>query len=244
MRSRLLVSSVTVLAILAAVAPRAAAQNEQYTDGLVSGDYLRIAGGSIAPVSPQGSLRDWGRGNTFGANWEGWYGGNGTDPGIVGFGFGADYSRMPLNESDFLARFTTPEGATATSASASSATVWSIETTLRARIPMPFIMPSLSFGLGYLDFHPSTVSYIAASGNGTTTQQHRRGLALMGGAGLDKHVVQRFGVFVEAVYAYGFTSLGQGIATPGGTCARNGCDVLKNTTLGTVRGGLRLQIGK
>jgi hypothetical protein len=51
-------------------------------------------------------------------------------------------------------------------------------------------------------------------------------------------------VFGEALYTYGFTSLGRGIANPGGTCTTNGCDVLKNTVLGTLRGGLRLQVGR
>jgi hypothetical protein len=242
MSSRLLVSLLCVLSF-AAAAPRASAQDASKDDGLVSGDYLRIGAGSIAPVRPQGSLRDWDRGSTFGVNWEGWYG-PGSTPGLVGFGIGGDFGRLPLNESEFLAHFTTPQDASATGATASSATVFTIETTVRVRIPTPFIMPSVSFGLGYLDFHPSTISYTAASGNGTTTQQHRRGAELFVGAGLDKHIVQRFGIFAEALYSYGFTSLGQGLTTPGGTCARNGCDVLKNTTLGTLRGGLRLQMGK
>jgi hypothetical protein len=244
MSSRLLVSSICALAVLVAAAPRTSAQSERYTDGLVSGDYLRISAGSIAPVSPQGSLRDWDRGTTVGVNWEGWYGGAGSDPGLVGFGIGGDFARLPLNQDQFLTHFTAPDGSTATSATASSATVWSIETTVRVRIPTPFIMPSVSFGLGYMDFHPSTVNYMSAGGDGSTTQAHRRGVDLFAGVGLDKHIVQRVGIFAEALYSYGFTSLGQGLTTPGGTCARNGCDVLKNTTLGTLRGGLRLQMGK
>ncbi len=242
MFSRLLVSSLCALSLFAA--PAAHAQSGGYSDGLVSGDYLRVGAGAIAPVHPQGSLRDWNRGTTASVVWEGWYGASADDPGMIGFGVGGDYARMPLNERQFLSVFTTPDAGTATSATASAATVFSIETTFRIRIPTPFIMPSVLIGLGYLDFHPSTIHYTAPGGDGTTTQQHRRGAALSIGAGLDKHIVQRVAVFGEALYSYGFTSLGQGLVTPGGTCASNGCDVLKNTTLGTLRAGLRLQVGK
>jgi hypothetical protein len=244
MSSRLLVSSVLALSLLVAAAPAMRAQSGGFSDGLVSGDYLRVSAGSMAPVRPQGSLRDWNRGNTASVMWEGWYGGSAGDPGLIGFGIGGDYSRLPLNERQLLSVFTTPDGGTATSATASAATVFSIETTFRIRIPSPFIMPSVLIGLGYLDFHPTTIHYTAVGGDGSTTQQHRRGAAISFGAGLDKHIVQRVAVFGEALYSYGFTSLGQGLVTPGGTCARNGCDVLKNTTLGTLRGGLRLQVGK
>lgn len=243
MRSRLLVSSLLALSAIAATAGLASAQSGTFSDGLQSGDYLRVSGGTLAPVRPQGSLRDWTTGTTGNVTWEGWYG-SGAEPGLVGFGISADFGRLPLNQSEFLANFTTPGGTTATSATASSATVFSIESTVRVRIPAPFIMPSVSLGLGYLDFHPGTIHYSAASGDGSTTQQHRRGAEIIFGAGLDKHIVQRFGIFGEALYSYGFTSLGQGIVSPGGTCTTNGCDVLKNTTLGTLRGGLRLQLGK
>ncbi|MEO6877493.1 MAG: hypothetical protein ABI205_03365 [Gemmatimonadaceae bacterium] len=247
MSFRLLVSSLGALSLFAAMAPLAPmahAQSGGYSDGLVSGDYLRMSAGTMGPVRPQGSLHDWNRGTSASVAWESWYGGSATDPGLIGFGVGGDYGRLPFNQRQFLPVFTTPLGGTATSATASAATVFSIETTFRVRIPTPFIMPSVLIGLGYLDFHPSTIHYTAPGGDGTTTQQHRRGAALSIGAGLDKHIVQRVAVFGEAVYSYGFTSLGQGLVTPRGTCTSNGCDVLKNTTLGTLRGGLRLQVGK
>jgi hypothetical protein len=243
MRSRLLVSSLLALSTMAATASLLSAQSDSFADGLTAGEFLRVSGGSVSPINAQGSLRDWSRGNTASVVWETW-GGTGGGPGLLGFGLGADYSRLPLNERQFLTDYTTPAGAPATSATASSATAFSIETSIRVRIPAPFIMPSVSLGLGYLDYHPATIDYTSASGSGTATQQHRRGAAFTLGAGLDKHIVQRFALFGEALYTYGFTSLGQGLATPGGTCASNGCDVLKNTSLGTIRGGLRLQIGQ
>jgi hypothetical protein len=106
-------------------------------------------------------------------------------------------------------------------------------------------MPSVSLGFGYINFRPSTIEYTSATGSASTAEQRRYGGEFTIGAGLDKHVIDRLAVFGEASYTYGFTSLGQGLARPGGTCATssNGCDPLKNTTLGTIRGGLRVHVG-
>jgi hypothetical protein len=244
MRSRLFASLLLALAAMVVVTPAIGAQSgDPYADGLTAGDYLRISGGMISPVHPQGSLKDWDRGKTLALAWEGWQSGSGG-VGRLGFGVTADYSRLPLNQTQFISEFTPASGGTTTSATASSATAFSIGTNLRLRIPSPLIMPSIEFGFGYLDFNPTTVHYVATTGSGDVTQRHRRGAALSFGAGLDKQVVNKFAVFGEAVYTYGFTSLGYGFATPGGTCATNGCDVLKNTTLGVIRGGLRVQMGR
>jgi hypothetical protein len=105
-------------------------------------------------------------------------------------------------------------------------------------------MPNFSLGFGFINLHPGTIHYTTAANPGTANQQRRYGGELTVGAGLDKTVVDRFGLFGEALYTYGFTSLGQGLATPNGNCAANGCDPLKNTTLGTIRGGLRVRVGR
>jgi hypothetical protein len=245
MRSRLLVSSLVAIAAIVMVTPTVGAQSgDPLADGLTSGDYLRISGGVMSPVHPQGGLKDWDRGKTIALAWEGWQSGS-TGVGRVGFGVTADFSRLPLNQAQFVSEFTPASGGTTTAATAGSATAFSIGTNLRFRIPAPFIMPSLEFGFGYIDFNPSTVHYTATTGTGDVTQRHRRGAALSLGGGLDKQIVDKFAIFGEALYTYGFTSLGYGFATPGGTCATNsGCDVLKNTTLGVIRGGLRVQMGR
>jgi hypothetical protein len=246
MRPRL---AIGLLAMLATFSTRAGAQergtqSDRFTDGLVSGDYLRLSGGMLSPVNPQGSLRDWDRGTSFGVVWENWQSGSGG-VGRVGFGIGVNYGLLPLNEQQFLSEFLTPLQTRATSAHASNASVLEIETSIRLRIPAPFIMPSISLGFGYINFRPSTIEYTSATGQATTDEQRRYGGEFTIGGGLDKHIVDRFAVFGEATYTYGFTSLGQGLARPGGTCATvaNGCDPLKNTAFGTIRGGLRVRVG-
>jgi hypothetical protein len=62
------------------------------------------------------------------------------------------------------------------------------------------------------------------------------------GAGLERRIADRYGLFAEAVYAYGFTSIGQGSAAPGGVCGTNSCDVLKNTSIATLRGGVSVRV--
>jgi hypothetical protein len=246
MRLRLAIGLIAVLASLShrAGAQDRAAQTDRFADGLVYGDYLRVSGGIMSPVNPQGSLRDWDRGTAYGIVWENWQSGPGG-VGRVGFGLGVNYGLLPLNEKEFLGGFLTPQGTAATSASASRASVLEIETSVRLRIPTPFIMPSISLGFGYINFRPSTIQYTSVGGSSTTAEQRRYGGEFTIGGGLDKHVVDRYAVFGEASYTYGFTSLGQGLARPGGTCATssNGCDPLKNTTLGGIRGGLRVRVG-
>jgi hypothetical protein len=246
MRSRLFASSLVALATVVMLAPSLRAQtSDPYADGLRPGDYLRISGGMITPVNAQGGLKDWDRGKTIALAWESWQpNSGGNSVGNFGFAVTADYSRLPLNAPQFVSEFTPASGGTTTGATASSATAFSIGTNLRYRFPAPFIMPSIEFGFGYLDFNPSTVHYTSTTGNGNATQRHRRGAALSFGAGLDKQVVDKLGIFGEAMYTYGFTSLGYGFATPGGTCASQTCDVLKNTTLGVIRGGVRVQMGR
>lgn len=240
---------IALIALFATVSSLARAQgradqSDRWTDGLVSGDYLRVTGGVMSPVNPQGSFRDWDRGTSYGVTWENWQSGSGG-VGRVGFGIGVNYGLLPLNERQFLSEFLTPLGSSATSARASNASLLEIETSVRVRIPTPFIMPNISVGFGYINFRPSTIEYTSPTGTAATAEQRRYGGEFTIGAGLDKHIVDRFAVFGEASYTYGFTSLGQGLARPGGTCATssNGCDPLKNTTLGTIRGGLRVHVG-
>ena len=79
-------------------------------------------------------------------------------------------------------------------------------------------------------------------GIGSAKQRHRSGAELTIGGGLERHIVDRYGLFAEAEYAYGFTSIGQGAATPGGLCATSSCDILKNTSIATLRGGLSVRV--
>lgn len=246
MRSRLFVACIAM--VVASFSPAGsqepAPRAERYSDGLVAGDYVRVGAGIVSPVSPQGSLRDWDRGKTFSLMWENWQAGSGGI-GRVGFGIGVNYGMLPLDEQQFISEFVDPlQRIPATSATASDASVLQIQTSVRIRIPSRFIMPSVSLAFGYINFHPGTIHYTTASGPGTTSQQRRYGGDLTIGGGLDKTIVARLGVYGEALYTYGFTSLGQGIATPSGTCPANGCDPLKNTKLGTIRGGLRVRVGR
>ena len=242
MRSRLLVS--TLLTLFAFALPAHAQDaGDRYADGLIAGDYLRFSGGIVAPVHPQGSLRDWNRGQNFALVYENWANA-GAGVSQVAYGLNLGYSRLPLNEPEFIAHNTTIEGARLTSATASSAAIFELGTGLRLRFPMLYVMPNIQFAFSYIDYRPATIHYVATSGPGTASQQHRRGAALSIGGGLDKRITSYVGIFGEALYTYGFTGLGQGIASPGGACVANGCDVLKNTTIGVVRGGLRVRTSR
>lgn len=252
MRSR--PSAVTLAALVAllvsapvALHTHATAQDAQSADpnagGLMGGDYLRVSGGVVSPINASGSFRDWKPGPGFALMWENWdSGANGV--GRLGFAIGATYAALPLNESEFLSSFRTLLGDQAVSAHSSAASLISIETDFRYRIPMPFIMPSIVFGLGYVDLHPATVHYATATTTGTTSQQRKYGGQLSIGGALDRQFIDRVAIFGEALYTYGFTSLGGSIATPTGTCSRENCDVLKNIATGTIRGGLRVRFGR
>lgn len=214
-------------------------------DGLMPGDYLRISGGMTTPVNPQGTLRDWGRGQSVHLVWENWgAGASGLD--LASFGLAVGYTLLPLKAEQFVQDFhpTLVTGNT-TSATASKAGVFELMTSFRIRIPAPFIMPHVAVGFGFMNWHPGTIHYTTDTGaSADAKQQSRSGAELSLSAGLDKQIYDRFGIFGEAVYTYGLTSFGQGLATPGGNCTSNGCDALKNTTLGELRAGLRVRVGQ
>ena len=243
MRARLWPLLISGLVAFAPAAGAQATSGDPMADGLIAGDYLRVSGGLVSPINPQGSLRDWSRGSTINVMWENWQAG-GAGVSSTGFGIAIGYTLLPLNEKQFVGDFVPSSGGQTQSATANKAGVLEVMTNLRIRIPSPFVMPSINLGFGFMDWRPGEIHYTATSGSGTAQQQHRSGLELAIGGGLDKTIVDRWAVFAEALYAYGFTSFGLGLATPGGTCASNGCDVLRNTSLGIVRGGLRVRMGR
>jgi len=241
-------AALTGLLLAIGAAPRLQAQaqpaaGDAMAGGLMPGDYLRLGAGIISPVNPQGSLRDWNRGTSFSLVWENWQPASG---GVsrVGFGIGVGYSLLPLNESQFVSDFRPISGGTTTSATASKAGILDVTTNIRIRIPAPIVMPSVAIGLGFIDWRPGDINYVSTTGSGTTKQEHRSGAEVSIGGGLDRDIVDRYAVFAEALYEYGFTSFGQGLANPGGTCVSNGCDILRNTTVGMIRGGLRVRVGR
>lgn len=244
MRFRLNVVYVAIAALAAVGGARAARAQISTTDGLMPGDYLRVSGGVVSPISPQGSLRDWNSGPTINVTWENWQPGS-QGVGAVAFGLGIGYTMLPLNQQHFLSAFRTVAGDAATAATSSSAGIIDVATNVRIRIPVPYITPSVNLGFGFMDWRPAAVHYTAPSGDGSAQQEHRSGLELSIGGGLDKTVYDRWAIFGEALYTYGFTSFGQGLATPTGTCTNSSeCDVLKNTSIGTLRGGLRVRVGR
>jgi hypothetical protein len=219
----------------------AQAQGTDLAGGLRAGDYLRISGGVATPVNPQGSLKDWEQGTSFSLQWENWQNG-GTGVGRLGIAIMLNYSMLALDEAQFLSEFVPIQGARPTSASASSAGVFELATNLRFRIPSPLLMPTINVGVGFMNWAPASINYNSPTGPGTAKQRHRSGAELTIGGGLERNIFDRYGLFAEATYAYGFTSIGQGAATPGGVCATSSCDILKNTSIATLRGGLSVRI--
>jgi hypothetical protein len=214
---------------------------DRYADGLVPGAYLRVGAGTMAPVNAQGSLRDWKPGTGVSAAWESWDQGQ-TGVSRLGFAIAAAYSSLRLDTDRFLTEFTPPTGGSVSSVSAGTAGVIEVTTNLIFRIPAPFIMPHVTVGLGFIDWRPGEIRYTGTTGSGTTKQQHRSGGEIAIGGGLDKHIYDRFAIFGEGMYVYGYTRFGAGYGTPTGACAASGCDALRNTTVTTLRGGLRVRI--
>ena len=241
MRSRPLA---LILALSLVASTRASAQTPTaMTDGMVAGGYVRVSGGVMTPVNPGGSLREWNAGPTFNVMWENW---ENTDRGalsLFGFGLYADLSLLPFDQSQFIQDFTGGPNGTVISARAGRSRVIQFGVNTRFRIPAPYFTPSISLGFGFLDWHPPTIDYVAVGGSGTAKQQSRQGgvLTLMGG--VDKHIFDRVSIFGEALYAYGYTSFGQGLGATGSACIAANCDLLKNMPLGTIRAGLKTRIG-
>jgi len=240
MRSRLFF---VVAAAVMSFAGQSHAQSsgDNLAGGLVAGDYLRLSGGAAMTVNPQGSLQDWSRGKNVNFSWENWQNG-GSGVGRLGLALSVSYSMLPLDEKKFLSDFTPISGGTATSAKASDAGLIEVNTTLRFRIPAPLVMPTINLGVGFLNWRPAGIDYTSTTGSGRAKQQTRSGGALSIGGGLERNIFDRYGLFAEAMYSYGFTSLGQGSVTPGGVCSTNSCDALKNTSIAVVRGGLSVRI--
>ena len=205
------------------------------------GDYIRLGAGTTIPVNPQGSLRDWKAGPSLNLAYENWQAGGNGGPGRVGFGLGVAYSRLMLKEDQFASDFT-PTTGTLTDASG-HAGILEITSNLRIRIPAPLVMPAVTIGLGFINWSPGHINYETTTGaTGSVKQSSRSGAELALGGSIDREIYGRFAAYAEAAYVYGYTSYGAGFGTPTSIC--NSCDPLKNTTVVTVRGGLRARIGR
>jgi len=226
------------LPIVALASISAAQEVDRFADGLVPGAYLRVGGGPTTPVNAQGTLKDWRPGRGASIAWESWDNGQ-SGVSRMGFALSAAYSSLPLNTPRFLTEFVPPNGGSVSSISAKSAGVLEVVTNLIFRVPAPYIMPHFTIGLGFLDWRPGEIEYTGSAGSGRTKQQHRSGGEIAFGFGLDKHVYDRFAVFSEATYVFGLTRFGGGLA---GACTSNGCDAMSNTTVTTLRGGLRVRM--
>jgi hypothetical protein len=243
MRSRLFLAAIAACATLATTAAAQGGSEpvgDPMAGGFSAGDYLRLSGGLSRPINPQGTLRDWKQGTSFSLTWENWGEGN---PGVssVGFGLGVGYSMLPLDEQAFVSSFSPPSGVSTRSATAGQAGILEITTNIRIRIPAPLVMPAFNLGFGFIDWLPASVQYVGSDNvAGTARYAHRSGAEVSLGGSLERQLFDRYGIFGEAAYTYGYTSYGQGFATPGSTCARGGCDALKNTTFAIVRGGVRV----
>ena len=156
----------------------------------------------------------------------------------MGFGVGADYSRLPLNEAQFNSDFTSL-GAHPTSATASSATAFTISTAIRFRIPGAIHHAEPRSRIRIYGFHSEHRALQAPTGSGTANQLRRRGAAFTFGGGLDKHIVDRYAIFAEAVYTTASRASVRASRRRAARASNTQCDVLKNTAFGVLRGGLR-----
>lgn len=242
-----LATASAVLSLVFALPMRVGAQDrpgDPTAGGLSSGEYLLMSGGATVPVNPQGSLKNYKAGPVFGLAYENWQPGSGSGVGGVGFGLGATYSFLPT-KSGFADAVAVASGGQAGTASGKSAKILEISSNIRIRIPAPYVMPAVTLGLGFINWAPGPISYTTTGGaDAKVRYQHRSGAELAIGGSLDRHIYDRYGLFAEADYVYGFTSFGQAFTIPSGSCATAACDPLKNTSVGTLRGGLRVGLGR
>jgi hypothetical protein len=245
MRSRALVLGAAVFATLLAWSPVRAQDNaDRFSGGLVPGDYVRLGYADVNPVHPEGALRDWKRGNGVDLLWENWDIGRSGGVARLGFGIQGSYSTFPFNEQQFIADFVNGPFGHVLTATAKSASIIQVGVTTRLRVPMPIIIPSVAVGFGFINWRPGEIRYTAVGGTGTAKQQNRSGASISFSGGLDAHVIDRFFLFADAAYTYGYTSFGSGLAGSGSACLQADCDLLKNTQLGILRGGLRVHVGR
>jgi hypothetical protein len=230
------------MAFVALVAPRDGQAQSAMTGGLVAGDYVRLSGGMTTPINANGSLKQWDGGQSFNVTWENWDD-RGGRLGLFAFGLYGDLTFLKFDDAQFKADFLSPFGPVQT-ASAKRARIIQAGVNARMRIPMPLIMPSISLGFGFLDWHPGEIAYTAQNGSATAKQQNRQGGVVSVMGSVDRNIYDRVGIFGEALYAYGFTSFGQTLAASGSACIRADCDLLKNTALGAFRFGLRVRASR
>lgn len=187
-------------------------------------------------------MKSWRQGSSANVMWENWdVGGGSGGLGLIGFGLYGDLGLYPFDAEQFKVDFDNGPNGRVLTAAASSARMFQFGVNTRIRIPMPYVMPSVSFGFGFLDWRPAKINYTAVGGSGTAKQQNRQGGVVTLIGGLDRQIFGRVGIFGEALYAYGFTSFGQGLGASGSQCVQSNCDLLKNTSLSTFRGGLRVR---
>lgn len=244
LRMRLRTLAALALATLALAPRQSRAQSNPNAAGLERGDYVRLSGGIVTPVNAGGSLRSWKQGTALNVMWENWDLGGGGNLGLLGFGFYGDLGLLPFDADQFIADFSTGPNGRVLTATAGHARIFQFGVNTRIRIPMPYVMPSVSLGFGFLDWRPAQITYTAdrtGAVKQTAKQQNRQGGVVTLIGGLDRQIYGRVGIFGEALYSYGFTSFGQGLAASGSQCIVSNCDLLKNTTLGTLRGGIRVR---
>jgi hypothetical protein len=246
-RSLVLAATSAVLSLLLIAAPGNVAAQDRPGDpmagGMAPGDYVRLSGGPTIPVNAQGSLRNWNSGVGFNLAYENWQSGGGGGLGRVGFGLGAAYSRLPLDEEKFGAVFTPPTGEGSMQSATGHAGILEITSNLRIRITAPLVMPTINIGLGFINWSPGSIHYVTTTGaTGTAKQSSRSGAELSIGGSLERELYDRIGIFADAAYVYGYTSYGSGFGTPTSICPS--CDALKNTTFATIRAGVHARVGR
>lgn len=236
----MLVAAILALPVCAAAQDRS---GDPTAGGLSSGDYLLLSGGATIPVNAQGSLKNYKAGPVFGLAYENWQPGTGG-VGAVAFGLAGSYSSLPT-KAGFAEAVAAVSGGQAGTASAKPAKIFEVMSSLRIRIPSPLVMPAVTLGLGFINWAPGPITYATTGGGSAKVRyQHRSGAELSVGGSIDRHIYDRYGVFGEADYVYGFTSFGQAFTIPNGNCVATTCDPLKNTSVGMVRGGLRVALGR
>jgi hypothetical protein len=208
---------------------------------LFGGNNIRVAAGTTALV---GGSDNWSRGFSIGASWESWDPGSGGDVGRVAAGLGLTWSRLPFSPPHFVEDFNASSGLHTTTASASDANVIDFQLMLRIRGPRLFLLPSALLGIGYYSFRPGDVNFSGPDSTGTARLRTKTGPSAAIGASLDSPYFGTAAVFAEGIFVYGYSSDSQLRVSANTRCGSVGCDTFKSTETATLRGGVRVRVGR
>ena len=203
------------------------------------------AAASTIPVNAQGSLRDWKRGTGINLAWENWQpGAHGV--GRVGFGLDVAYSRLAARTRPVRRRFRARTDRHCGRRVGASRRFSRSTSNLRIRIPAPCVMPAItSASASSIGRRETSITHRPPARTGTASSHRAAALSSsLGGASIEQIYRSLRDLWRSGVRLRIHELRRAASRTPSEHVLHSGCDLLKNTTVGTLRGGLRVRLGR